>query len=328
MTTDIASLTIAADGWPADPRDDRPLGFVNLDLLPEDAALGAMPPYPLIGIGRVDHPLAGVLDAVVEPPIPAHALLNVLAAPKAAAAIAGLLRSIEGLAPARALPVESFCLAMLQGSAEHHDWLDRQTPSMPEPVGALHVEREGNVLHLTLDRPWAGNAIDTVLRDQLHEAFTLATLDPDIARVMLRGRGKAFSVGADLAEFGTTTDPATAHRIRAATLPANVIAPVADRLEVHIQGACVGSGLEMAAFAHRITASPGAWFHLPELAMGIMPGAGGCVSVPRRIGRQRAALMILSGKRIDARTALRWGLVDALVDDAPGDEGCADALGR
>ncbi|MFN3798403.1 MAG: enoyl-CoA hydratase/isomerase family protein, partial [Sphingobium yanoikuyae] len=77
----------------------------------------------------------------------------------------------------------------------------------------------------------------------------------------------------------------------------------------------VGSGLEMAAFAGQITASADAWFHLPELAMGIIPGAGGCVSLSRRIGRQRAALMILSGKRINARTALGWGLVDTIMDD-------------
>lgn len=75
----------------------------------------------------------------------------------------------------------------------------------------------------------------------------------------------------------------------------------------------------MVAFAGRVTASPNAWFQLPELAMGVIPGAGGCVSIPRRIGRQRTALMLLSGKRIDSRTALRWGLIDAIVDKPPVD---------
>jgi enoyl-CoA hydratase/carnithine racemase len=94
---------------------------------------------------------------------------------------------------------------------------------------------------------------------------------------------------------------------------------MADRAEifhVHVQGACVGAGLEMAAFAARLIATPEAWFQLPELAMGLIPGAGGCVSVPRRIGRQRAALMFLSGRRINAATALRWGLIDA-IEHAP-----------
>jgi enoyl-CoA hydratase/carnithine racemase len=79
--------------------------------------------------------------------------------------------------------------------------------------------------------------------------------------------------------------------------------------------------LEIAAFAGRLTAMPDAWFQLPELAMGLIPGAGGCVSVPRRIGRQRAALMILSGKRINATTALRWGLIDAIEDTPPSRQG-------
>jgi enoyl-CoA hydratase len=76
----------------------------------------------------------------------------------------------------------------------------------------------------------------------------------------------------------------------------------------------VGAGLEIAAFAARLTASPNAWFQLPELAMGLIPGAGGCVSVPHRIGRQRATLMMLSGRRISAITALHWGLIDAIED--------------
>jgi enoyl-CoA hydratase/carnithine racemase len=71
----------------------------------------------------------------------------------------------------------------------------------------------------------------------------------------------------------------------------------------------------MAAWANRFTAAPDAWFQLPELAMGVLPGAGGCVSLTRRLGRRRTALLILSGKRITARTALGWGLVDRIVDE-------------
>jgi enoyl-CoA hydratase/carnithine racemase len=92
-------------------------------------------------------------------------------------------------------------------------------------------------------------------------------------------------------------------------------ARIGDRLEAWVQGGCIGSGLELAALAQRIVARPTAWFQLPELAMGVLPGAGGCVSLTRRIGRQRTALMILSGKRVSARTALEWGLIDAIVDD-------------
>jgi enoyl-CoA hydratase/carnithine racemase len=174
------------------------------------------------------------------------------------------------------------------------------------------VERAGSALHIVLSRPEARNAIDRELRDRLFDAFTIAAVDPDIRSIKLRAVGPVFSMGGDLDEFGTTRDPATAHLIRSRTLPALALTQRADVLEVHVQGACVGAGLEIAAFAGRLTAAPDAWFQLPELSMGLIPGAGGCVSVPRRIGRQRAALMILSGRRINARTALRWGLIDAI----------------
>ena len=148
--------------------------------------------------------------------------------------------------------------------------------------------REGDRLTVTLDDPASRNAIDRTMRDALHEAFELAALDTRL-QVSLRGTGRTFSLGAELAEFGTTTDPVTAHGIRMKTLPARMIARCADRLDVHVQGGCVGAGLEMAAWASRFTASPDAWFQLPELAMGVLPGAGGCVSITRRIGRQLIA---------------------------------------
>ena len=155
------------------------------------------------------------------------------------------------------------------------------------------------------------------MRDELREAFGLAGFDRTIRRIVLRGEGKAFSLGADLSEFGTTTDPAQAHHIRSLTLPAREAVRCAERFEAQIDGACIGAGLELAAFASRIVATPRSWFQLPELAMGILPGAGGCVSLSRRIGRQRTLLLILSGRRLPAGEAFDWGLVDALVDELP-----------
>ena len=186
------------------------------------------------------------------------------------------------------------------------------------------LARSGERLSITLDHPESGNSIDRAMRDLLHDAFSLAALDPDIRQVSLRGQGRSFSLGAELGEFGTTSDPATAHAIRMATLPAHFAWRCADMLDVHVQGGCVGAGLELAAWARRLTAAPDAWFQLPELAMGILPGAGGCVSLTRRIGRQRTALLILSGKRLSAKQALDWGLIDAIVDQPPGDESGAD----
>jgi enoyl-CoA hydratase/carnithine racemase len=263
--------------------------------------------------------------AWAEPPISAELLVEqVTRHPRTAGALLQLLRRIEGLPVDRALAMESQCMAMLQGSAEHAVWLAARAPVESAPAGRVVTVRDGDVLRVTIDRPGALNAINRELRDGLHEAFLLAALDTDIARVELRSVGPAFSVGADLAEFGTTRDPATAHHIRSLTLPAHPLSRRPEIFDVYVQGACVGSALEMAAFAGRVTAAPGAWFQLPELAMGIIPGAGGCVSVPRRIGRARAALMMLSGKRINGRTALDWGLIDGIEDQLPVDPACLD----
>jgi enoyl-CoA hydratase/carnithine racemase len=87
---------------------------------------------------------------------------------------------------------------------------------------------------------------------------------------------------------------------------------MSDRVTANIHGACMGSGIEIAAFAHRVVAHPDTRLALPEVGMGLVPGAGGTVSLPRRVGRHRTALLALSGATIDAPTALRWGLVDAV----------------
>lgn len=244
----------------------------------------------------------------------------------AAAAIVQLLRILPALDLDQGLTAESMTYGLLQGSAEHREWLvSRKCAGGESGEGRVRVGRDGYRLVITLDNPAHDNAIDRAMRDALYEALELASLDPEVERVSLRAVGRTFCMGALLSEFGTTTDPATAHAIRARTLPARMAMRCADRLDVHVQGGCVGSGLELAAYAHRFTAAPNAWFQLPELSMGILPGAGGCVSLTRRIGRQRTALMILSGKRISARQALGWGLVDAIVDQPPGDESGADA---
>jgi hypothetical protein len=292
-----------------------PYAIVDLAMV-QDATPWHLPPCPLIGIGPPDHPRAKAVDLLIEPPASlAMILAAITAQPQAAAVLVQLLRLIADMDAAAALVAESLAYGLLQGSDAHARWLATRTPAPALPPGDVRLDRADDQLTITLDRAHAHNAIDRPMRDALREAFELAALDRDIARIALRGEGRSFSVGADLSEFGTTRDPATAHAIRMVTLPAHAITRCADRLDVHVQGACVGSALEMAAFATRLTASASAWFHLPELAMGIIPGAGGCVSVSRRIGRQRAALMILSGRRISAATALDWALIDAIMDD-------------
>ena len=83
-----------------------------------------------------------------------------------------------------------------------------------------------------------------------------------------------------------------------------------------MHGQVLGSGLEMAAFCGRIEAAADSVFGLPELSLGLIPGAGGTVSVTRRIGRWRTAYLVLSGRTITPDDALAWGLVDALNEPA------------
>ncbi|MEE4452659.1 enoyl-CoA hydratase/isomerase family protein [Novosphingobium resinovorum] len=312
----VVSEDLARDGfaWP------EPLAFVDLDSAPHHLDDLRLPPWPVVGTGNPLHPLASRLDTHVEKGFDAVQLVRaVQASPIAAATLIQLLRLLPALSVPDGLVAESLAYATLQGAEAHRSWIAghraRQPAPAPTPTpGAVTLTREGDAVSAVLARPEVGNAIDRAMRDALSEAFALLNMDSSIASITLEGSGKAFSLGADLDEFGTTRDPAVAHAIRCRTLPAHEAARCADRFHARIDGACVGSGLELAAFAARITATRRSWFQLPELAMGIIPGAGGCVSLTRRIGRQRTALLVLSGRRISAQRALEWGLVDALVD--------------
>ena len=173
----------------------------------------------------------------------------------------------------------------------------------------MAVARSGDRLEITLVRPHARNALDARMRDELWDAFQIALADPSL-QVRWRGDGPAFSSGGDLDEFGSRPDPATAHLVRLARSLGSVVHELADRITVELHGACFGSGIELPAFAGRVVAAPDTAIALPELALGLIPGAGGTVSLPRRIGRHRTLLLALTGRTLDARTALEWGLVD------------------
>ena len=132
--------------------------------------------------------------------------------------------------------------------------------------------------------------------------------------MVLAGKGPSFCSGGDLDEFGSFDDPATAHVARTRYSPALALDELASRLgkrlQAHVHGQVLGSGLEMAAFCGRVVAHPDCQIGLPELALGLIPGAGGTVSITRRIGRWRTAYLVLSGQVVSAKRALEWGLVD------------------
>lgn len=239
--------------------------------------------------------------------------------PQASAALVQVLRHSQRLSVHEALVAESLVYSTLQAGPEFAAWLaQHRTQAAPRSGDrpAVRAERDRATLRLTLDRPERRNAYSSEMRDALCEALAVAEGDPGIERVLLDGAGPCFSAGGDLGEFGTHPDPSTAHAVRSARNAGRLLAHIADRVEARVHGACVGAGVELAAFAARVIARPNAWFQLPEVGMGLVPGAGGTASLPRRIGRQRSAWLALSGARLDAERALEWGLVDALAADS------------
>lgn len=239
----------------------------------------------------------------------------IAANPQASVVLRQVLRGGGGVDTRAAVDIESLAYSTLLGGPEFARWLEhrgaRPLPPPPEYDPVL-VARDGDELRITLNRPERRNAYGARLRDALTTALTVATSDPSITHVVLDGAGPSFCAGGDLDEFGTTPDLTLAHLIRTRAGAGLLVHELSERIEVRVHGACVGGGIEIPAFAGRIVASADAWFRLPEVEMGLIPGAGGTASIPRRIGRWRAMHLFVTGARLDAHTALGWGLVDAI----------------
>ena len=227
--------------------------------------------------------------------------------PEASLALAGLLRTTATLPVWDAIAAEAATYGMLLGGRGFRAWLDQRGPATPKPHNGepVLVERDGDRVRITLNRPEARNAIDSRLRDALVDALEQAHAE----WIELRGAGPCFSSGGDLHEFGSS-DPALTYAVRLTRHPGRAVADVAGRTTAQLHGACIGAGIEVPAFAGTVVADPGTTFRLPEVGMGLVPGAGGTVSLPRRIGRQRTAWLALTGATLDAAEARRWGLVD------------------
>jgi enoyl-CoA hydratase/carnithine racemase len=238
--------------------------------------------------------------------------------PHASAVCEDVLRSVDPDGPALAgVVTESLAYSTLQSGPEFARWLAERGPArMPQIADPVQVGRDGDTLLVKFNRPQRHNAFSTDARAVLLDALTVARLDPSVTAVVLSGNGPSFCSGGDLAEFGTFTDPASAHLARTRHSPALALDGLTARLggacRARVHGRVLGSGLEMAAFCGRVEAQPDSVFGLPELGLGLIPGAGGTVSVTRRIGRWRTAYLVLSGHSVGAGTALTWGLVDAV----------------
>jgi enoyl-CoA hydratase/carnithine racemase len=352
LASRIPAALLDDEGRPA-----APVLLVDLDVDdgdPTPAAFSGQPgDHVVIGvtrrtrIGAALHPLVDSLDltlasddlvdpgaAVVSVPDPtaaAEALCAaVAAAPIAATTLAGLLRWTPALPVPVALDAESLAYSTLLGGTVFHEWLVRRgvRPTPPATDQPVLVARDDDLLRITLHRPERRNAYGRQVRDALVTALQVADADPGVRRIVLDGAGPAFCSGGDLDEFGTAPDTATAHLIRTRAGAGRLLHRLADRLEVVVHGHCVGAGIELPAFAHRIVAHRDTLMRLPELGMGLIPGAGGTVSIPRRIGRWRTLYLALSGSAIDASTALAWGLIDEIDDVAPAENSVRPGEGR
>lgn len=243
--------------------------------------------------------------------------------PQAAAVCDDVLRSVDPAAPVfGGVITESLAYSTLQSGSEFARWLAERGPAtLPEIADPVRAERLGDTLHIRFNRTRRHNAFTTDARAALLEAADVALLDDSVTGVVLSGNGPSFCSGGDLAEFGTFADPASAHLARTRHSPALALAALTARLgpacRAEVHGQVLGSGLEMAAFCGYVRCHPDATIGLPELALGLIPGAGGTVSITRRIGRWRTAYLVLSGVTIDAATALAWRLVDEVSADVP-----------
>ncbi len=182
------------------------------------------------------------------------------------------------------------------------------------------VETRGKVGLVTLNRPQALNALNEALIAELNDALTAFELDPAVGCTVITGSEKAFAAGADVKEMAEKTyvEAYLARFLDGWTRIAETRKPVIAA----VSGFCLGGGLELAMMCDFIIASETARFALPEITLGIMPGAGGTQRLPRFIGKAKAMDLILTGRMMDAVEAERCGLVarmvppDKLLDEA------------
>jgi len=174
--------------------------------------------------------------------------------------------------------------------------------------GTVRLERDGGVAVIVIDNPPV-NAGSTAVRRGLLDAVTTLAADPELEAAVLIGAGRTFIAGSDLREFGQPLEdpqlPAVIAAIEACAKP--VVAA--------LHGAALGGGFELALGCDARVAAPGTRVGLPEVTLGMIPGAGGTQRLPRLVGLSTAIALICEGRRLAAADALALGLVDALASD-------------
>ena len=182
-------------------------------------------------------------------------------------------------------------------------------PPVPQPVPApvVHATRQGAVLVVRIDNPPV-NALGAAVRQGLLQALDQAAADADVHALLIVGEGRAFIGGADIREFGQPALPPSLPEVCKRIEASDKIVVAA------LHGPALGGGLEVALAAHYRVALPAATLGLPEVTLGLLPGAGGTQRAPRLMGARAAAELMLGGRPLSAQDALAAGLVDRVVD--------------
>ncbi|HYQ25549.1 2,3-dehydroadipyl-CoA hydratase PaaF [Stenotrophomonas sp.] len=178
----------------------------------------------------------------------------------------------------------------------------------------LIVTRQGRVLLLTLNRPAARNALNNALLSELATTLEAAATDSEVSVCVIAGNERFFAAGADLNEMAEKDLSATLNDIRP-QLWARINA-FSKPLIAAVNGYALGAGCELALLCDVTIAGENARFGLPEITLGIMPGAGGTQRLIRSVGKSLASKMVLTGDSITARQALAAGLVSDLYPES------------
>ena len=174
------------------------------------------------------------------------------------------------------------------------------------PVTDLSMD--GDIAVITLNSPPV-NALSANVREGLFEGFKAATADPAVKAIVLICEGRTFIAGADITEFGGASRGPSLFDVQ--EMMENAPKPVIAA----IHGTALGGGLEVALVAHYRIAVPSARLGLPEVNLGLLPGAGGTQRLPRVAGPEKALEMMTSGRHAPASEALAMGLVDELAEE-------------
>ena len=172
-----------------------------------------------------------------------------------------------------------------------------------------HYERRGDVAVLQIDNPPI-NGLGHATRKALVEGVERALDDPAVKVIVITGTDRVYSGGADIREFNTPAALAEPNLLQVIDAVERAPKPVIAA----INGVCMGGGLELSLGCHYRIATPDASLGLPEVKIGLLPGAGGTQRLPRAVGAEQALRMIVSGDPIEASAALQHGLIERIVE--------------